>query len=153
MEDWNPIKTETKVTVEDLQTLCERVSEARQVLDKAAEEKKSADNLVDSLERELIEMLSTLNLKSFKTKDYNYIRTVRSMFRVPRGEDRTVFFDYLKDKGLFDEMITVNSQTLNSYAKSVLDAAEREGRLSEVQIPGLGQPELTETIQVRKNSK
>ena len=49
---------------------------------------------------------------------------------------REKFFNYLKGKGVFEQMITINSRTLNAFAKVELETANEEGVL-DFQIPGL----------------
>jgi hypothetical protein len=46
-------------------------------------------------------------------------------------------------------MISVNSQTLNSFAKKELEAAKETGDI-DFKIPGLGEPTLTEMIALRR---
>jgi len=152
MNDWNAdLSAAAKtITVDELKVKCESVSILRAAYDEAKDKLKEIENQLSVTERELIEMLDSLNMKSFKTDKYNYIKSVRRLWRVPREGDRKLFFDYLKEKGIFDSMITINSQTLNSYAKNVFETAEREGTLLETSIPGLGEPEATPILQVRK---
>lgn len=67
------------------------------------------------------------------TFSYKYVPT----FRVPSDEaNREVFFQHLKDEGLFDSMITVHSATINSYG---LQCKEDKGE--EYTIPGIDQGE------------
>jgi hypothetical protein len=72
------------------------------------------------------------------TVSYKYVST----YKVPKDDDsRAAFFAHLREKGIYDSMITVNSRTLNSWAKAE-EAAHPED--IDFQIPGIdkGDPEL-----------
>lgn len=79
------------------------------------------------------------------------LATIRRDWRcsVPKEpEKKKEFFDYLKEKGWFDEWITVHSQTLNAEYKKLYEAAAKEGEIFE--IPGVGEPHIVETVTLRK---
>lgn len=61
----------------------------------------------------------------------------KSSVKVPKTEeDRDAFFAYLKDQGIFDSMITVNSRTINSWYNKEKEAAVLRGDFS-FEVPGL----------------
>jgi hypothetical protein len=61
-------------------------------------------------------------------------------------EDREAFFNYLKEKGAFDGLITVNSMTLNSFYKQEAEIANSP----DFKIPGIGTPTLIKTLNMRR---
>jgi hypothetical protein len=76
-------------------------------------------------------------------------------FRVPKDlESKKMFFAYLENKGVFDELISVNSNTLNSWAQAEIDAAEEAGNF-DFQLPGLekSEPRVSFTMVQSKNQK
>ena len=58
------------------------------------------------------------------------------------------FFAYLKDRGLFDSVITVNSQTLNKLYRTELEAAFGRGEI-DFQFPGIEPPTPYFDVQIR----
>lgn len=57
--------------------------------------------------------------------------------RVPKTrEARESFFDYLKQQGVYDSMITVNSRTLNSWVKAESESQLEQGNV-DFRVPGI----------------
>jgi hypothetical protein len=82
-------------------------------------------------------VLAEHNMKYFKTEFGAITRKAEFSVKVPKLQaDREAFFAYLRERELFDQMIAVNSKTLNSYVKEQRDAAIAEGIL-EFSIPGI----------------
>lgn len=74
----------------------------------------------------------------------------RWSYKTPKTLDQKLqFFDYLKSKGCFEEIVSVNSQTLNAFCKRELDAAIDSGA-TDFKIPGIEDPSMSQTIQLRK---
>jgi len=74
-----------------------------------------------------------------KTKHSGRMGTVsmkiESYPSVPKDpQKRQQFFNWLKEKGMFDDMITVNSNTLRSFYKAEKAAANED---PDFEIPGL----------------
>ena len=68
-------------------------------------------------------------------------------------EDKENFFSYLKEKGLFESLITVNSNTLNSFYMREWETVKEHGDPEEAmnfKIPGIQEPKLHEVISFRK---
>ena len=115
--------------------------------DKAKEIKKELEQLQDNLIGELEALDRVSHKTSTGTVSYRYDET----FRVPKGEEsRQLFFGYLRDKGIFDDMITVNSKTLNSYAKEEAEVEEKNGNY-DFQIPGLEKSPPRLIVSLRRN--
>ena len=64
-------------------------------------------------------------------------------------EQKEAFFEYLKSRDLFWAYASVNSQALNAFYKAEFDAAMQDGDL-DFSIPGIDEPDIVETIQMRK---
>lgn len=120
----------------------------RELLDEYEEVSKKKTELykkLDQLERNMVE-----HFKSQGKKD-SYKSNVGTMgwreeitYKLSHDEDiRNHFFEYLKDKGVYDSMRTIHSQTLNAFCKR-----EREAYGEDFEIPGieLGEPRLIVTF-------
>lgn len=74
----------------------------------------------------------------------------RFSVRQPKDpEEREKFFNYLREKGLFEDMVSVNSMTLNAYYKQELETARQEGNF-DFAIPGLSEPTVVEYVTLRR---
>jgi hypothetical protein len=135
-----------ELTVKQIEAMVEYAFRLREEYQRVKDE---AENLFAKLkdhQEAIVTALESLGLTSYKAKSgavsYKYTAT----FKTPKTpEDREAFFSYLKEKGLFDNMITVNSRTLNSWAKQ---EEEANMHVLDFQIPGLekGAPEATITM-------
>ena len=63
-------------------------------------------------------------------------------FNLPKDEARQAFFAHLKERGIFDTMVTVNANTFNSYCNEEWSVAQKEGRAMEFTLPGIPEPTL-----------
>lgn len=119
-------------TIIELEQMTEKAFELKQII---TEEKRQISDLVNDLEMlqlRIIEELEAANLVSFKSKSGTFTYRYNESFKVPKTpEDKEKFFAYLKDKGVYEELVTVNSQTLNSWVKQEIEEN------IDLQIPGL----------------
>lgn len=137
------------VTVEQLKLKCERAFELRGEVDMKKTELSAIQKSLDELENEIVAVLEELGLKSFKSTSGTIETRVRQSVKVPQGDGRQEFFNYLKDRGLFDSLITVNSQTLNAWYKQEAEIAVEEKRM--LVVPGLEMPTSTVSVVLKRN--
>lgn len=147
------------ITVADLKKLCEDAhAQAQEVerisLQLAPEAKKLAE-----LNFKIQTCLEHLELEKFAIPGYGtYFLKDNFSVKVPKLEDdRNAFFGYLKERKIFDSMITVNSATLNGWYKQELaDLVERAERGEDVdpdfKIPGIAEPSEYKSLQFRKET-
>lgn len=140
------------VTIQSLNGLGHEIKILRERKELLKKELGELESNIKELELQFIQYLSDNGLERYYIPDFGTAYVSRRFtYKVPKEPgDREEFFGYLKAKGIFDEMITVHSQTLNSWAKKELDVAIDEGA-SDFKIPGLGDPVLFETLGVRKS--
>lgn len=98
-------------------------------------------------------MLESLKKTSYKAKAGTFSFSLQDSYKTPKSlEQKEAFFAYLKERGIFDEMITVNSRSLNSYASSEIEAQYDVGNF-DFTIPGLEKGEPTYKCSLTKNKK
>jgi hypothetical protein len=69
-------------------------------------------------------------------------------WKIPQNmEAKEKFFKFLKKKGIFMELVSVNSQTLNSFCKAELEIAKQRGDV-DWNPDGLEAPNMIEKIQL-----
>jgi hypothetical protein len=107
---------------------------------------------VDKLYEQIGQMLLDLGQDSFKTPLGTVSLRKRTSFKTPKDEEsRTAFFNKLKEMGVFDSMITVNSNTLNSFLKAEYEQAEANGEdMVTYKFDGIEPPTISVTASLRK---
>lgn len=94
-------------------------------------------------------MLEACGLYGFDHPLGKFTLVSRTSVKVPKTEEeRAEFFEYLRSRGIFDSMITVNSQTLNAWYRAEEEAQLASG-VVDFQVPGLAPPVTFTQMQVR----
>lgn len=117
---------------------CERAFSIRTQIKELEQQTKPLQEALDNLEREIVAELEEKKLTSFDSISGKVIKTVRTSVKIPQGDDKFQFFDYLREKGQFEALATVNSAQLNKWYKEELELAQKEKKM--LVIPGLGLP-------------
>lgn len=125
------------VTTEMLNRKAEEIATLRDQESKASEIKRGITQALELAEEEMIQMLMASNLKNYRAAAGLATISYRTSVKVPKtDEERQKFFAYLKGLGVYDQMVGVNSQTLNAFYRDQLKVAQEEGKL-DFEIPGL----------------
>ena len=141
--------TET-VTTKELNDLSAKIDGLRRQEAEASYVKKNITVELESAEAQMLELLDKAGLKNYRSPHGLASISFRSSVRVPATpEAKALFFNYLKEQGDFDNLITVNSMTLNSYYKEKMAHAIEIGQES-FEIPGLEQITVTPILSFRK---
>lgn len=139
------------VTVQELETICEEIANQRKKVDAAEVVKKGENQILADLEKRLLAVFTAEGKTSYQSKVGTLSVSYRASFKTPKEDsDREAFFSYLKEKGVYDRLITVNSQTLNSFCKQEMEAATERGEGLDFSIPGIESPTLNEVLSFRK---
>lgn len=146
---------ETKITVEELEKSIEELFTLR--IEHAKADRLAKDLKNDLTEKQLVLMskLESLELDSYKGKYGTFSYRMKQGFRVPKDlQSKKMFFSFLEDKGVFDELVSVNSNTLNSWAQAEIEAAEEAGNF-DFTLPGLekSEPRPSFTMTQSKSQK
>ena len=73
----------------------------------------------------------------------------KTSYALPAGlENKKKFFEYLKERGVFDDMATINSNTYNGYVKEEFENALKKGEF--LNIPGVPEAKVHRTIKLTK---
>ena len=140
---------EAKITVEELEEKQLEVFRAKATYE--ASKAKTSDLYAEfkKLQGAHVERLEALGKTSYKSDAGNFSYTMVENVKLDPAKKRE-FWEYLKSRGLFEDMITVNSQTLNSFAKGEMAAMEEAGDL-DPELPGLIKTEPYAKASMRKN--
>lgn len=135
-----------------LEGLCSAVTEQRAVVAEKSAAKRVEETKLEELEAQVMEAFEKLDKRNFKSERAHaqFALSYRSSVKIPAlPENKQKFFDYLKARGVFEDMIGVNSNTLNRFYKDEFDAAKARNDF-DFEIPGLEAPTLTPILSVTK---
>lgn len=140
------------VKLGDFQKLCEELYKQKVVVDEIEAHQKQENKKFEALKAKVLAHLEENELEKYAVSGYGtvFIREYTSV-KVPKSpQERDQFFGYLKDKGIFEQTITVHSQTLNSLYKNALEEAIEKGDHT-FKIPGIGEPSVSKKLTVRSS--
>lgn len=142
-----------KVTVADLDALVEKIFAQRQKIEALGEETTKLNLELAKMKEQMVLYLKELGREKYATPmGVVSIKERWSVTTPKKPEDREAFFNYLKEKGLYEEMISVNSQSLNALFRSEWDAAIERGEAMGFKMPGVGDPKLFSDLSIRKST-
>lgn len=153
LSDWE--KSQEKPI--DLAAMDEMISELvalKLVKEKIELELKEQTDLYEKKKDKVLSVLKNAGKKSYKVDGLaNVIITQTPQVKMPKGlTEKEEFFSYLRDKGIFTEMVSVHSQTLNSWYKTEFENYANSGKIG-FKIPGLEEPTVRESLSIRKDTK
>lgn len=142
----------SSITVDEMNKHAEAIRAKEAEYEEAKKLSTALGKEVDSLYDTMGKMLLELGQDSFRTPVGTMILTTRKSFKTPKDEEsRNAFFGKLKELGLFEGMITVNSNTLNSFLKEEYAQAEARGDdMVTFKFPGIEPPTISVTASLRK---
>jgi hypothetical protein len=128
------------VTVEELDLFIAEMAVLRSSIEQDKEALSIQEKLYAEMGQRAAKFLEELGRTSYKSQHGTVIRKEAWRYSLPKTEeDREAFFQYLKDKGVFDQLITVNSNTYNSFIRAEVEAADDPMAVS---IPGVPAAQL-----------
>lgn len=119
-------------------------------------EKKDKEAVVSAVNKEIaaIEIKLANYLKALNRTDYKHTAgTVRAVKKwrvnMPATDaDKAALFDWMRERGIFDQYATVNANSLNSLYMAEWEKVKRESPEDALTftLPGIGERKLFETI-------
>lgn len=138
------------ITLQEMEKFAAEIDTLRKEEAAASATKKAITEKLEVAENNLIKILGENDLTSYRASCGLLSIAYRTSVKTPKtAEDKQKFYDYLRSKGLYDSMISVNSQTLNSFYKSEMEQAQEAGN-SEFAIPGINEVTINETLSFRR---
>lgn len=129
------------------------VRQYKEERDEYEAKQKEADDLkkiCNNTSMRILSFLSHFKLKSHKTLYGTVTRKEKFTVKTPKTDtDRSAFREFLESRGTFNDLWSVNSNTLNSRAKEWFEQAFEEGNTDFV-IPGIGEPTYSEIFAFRR---
>ncbi len=138
--------TSEDVTVATFETLCDSMIKQKKIVDELKERLKDESGIMEKMKTKFMAHMTDQKKKKYQANSGTFSVTDKTSVKVPKSpEDRALFFGWLRDKGVFQSVITVNSQTLNSIYKQEFDAAEDP----HFKIPGINAVTTYQTLNIR----
>ena len=140
------------VTVADLDQLVEDIFQQKSKIEEMEAVTSEENKKLQALENKAVLYLEELGRDSYKSPAGSVGIQEKWRFALPKSEeDRVAFFSYLKEKGVFDQLITVNSNTYNSFVSKEWELAKESGEGLSFHIPGVPEPSLFKMLTKRKS--
>ena len=135
-------------SLKEMDDLVTRLSEAKAEESEQRRIYSEKTKAVEEIEGEIMKELTLQGLDSFKASKGMVYISEKYAVKFPTDLDvKAQLFQYLKDRGAFDAMWSINYATLNAFFKQEVERAKENGEL--VDVPGLN-PLLTKTLNHRK---
>ena len=141
------------MNLQDMENLMTELSNIRSKIDDLHLEEKKLSEVKDTIESKILEELKAVGNDSYKSAHGTaYIATSLS-YKMPKEQTgRESLFDYIKSKGedVYNNLITIHSQTFNAWCKAETEAAKEAGTFP-FEIPGVEDPVSYEQLRFRRN--
>lgn len=135
------VQETSQTSLAEMNVLAQEIARLRDREKAAAEIKSEISQALEAKENRVLEILMENSLTNYKAPDGTMSLSFRLSAKLPQGEERTKFYEYLKASGKFDDMVSVNSNTFNSYIKEQYELAQEQGE-SEPKIPGVSTEDI-----------
>jgi hypothetical protein len=138
------------ITVQELESRAKAIAELRSTIDMKNAELKEMNAAITELETSFIAALEEAGKTSYDSEFGRLTCVSRETYKTPKTlEEKEALFNWLKEKGIFMETVSVVSQTLNALAKREKEASEERGEVF-FQIPGLTEKTVSQYLSFRK---
>lgn len=99
----------------------------------------------------ILKTLDMMELDQLQAHGFTFYKRNKTSVTTPKTpEEKKQLFDFLESKGIFLEMVSVNSMTLNSLYKSLAEEAAQAGIL-DYEMPGVGKATEYTTLEMRRS--
>lgn len=143
-------KAMDQTTLKDFEILCTVAFEQRDKIEELKKLVEGEKEVLEGLENKIATVLEAHERDSFQSSRGTVYFHETTSFKLPEGqENKALFFTYLKTKGIFEDMVSVHSKTLNTYCKKELEAAIEDGNVT-FKIPGISEPTTIRDVRFRK---
>lgn len=133
------------MTVETIAEWIKESSDYKKAIDQLKEQISEKEECRRKLEAQILAAMEETGMTKFFVDGVGtcYEATLSSVKTPKTPEDKEAFYQYLKDRGEFESLVSVQSQTLNAWYRSQIENGV-------TQIPGLNEVTFTKQIRIRK---
>jgi len=125
-------------------------SELKKKLDDYEKALKTVKDQYNAVTDTILKTLELMDMDSVKAHGFLFYKQTSTSVTTPKtSEEKQALFEFLQSKGIFLEIASVNSQTLNSLYKSLAAEAEEQGNY-DFKMPGVGEPTTYTSLKLRR---
>lgn len=134
----------------DLAGLTLRLSTLKEQIDKEELVIKQKREEYAEMSKTLLNVLDLLSIDKVSMHGKLFYKETKSSVTLPKTqEDKEALFEFLKEKGIFWEKVSIHSASLNSLYASLSEEALEKGIL-DFRIPGVSEPTFFTNLKIRK---
>lgn len=138
------------VTVQQLEGMIKEMYELDDQIGALEAEADKIKKVRDNTKARVLTIFQEFNKTSYRTGRGIIVRQKRFTVAHPKDpEKKAAFYGFLKEQGVFEDMVSVHSQTLNSWYKEQMDEAIKAGNV-DFAVPGVDEPKMVETLVLRR---
>lgn len=159
MSDENPTQAGSPPapppSAKELNELTDRIFQQRKLVEAAEEALAKVNSQLLQLEQKALAYLEQSDLTVFRGNAGTISVAEKWSYALPQGEDKALFFEYLKSQGIFERLATINHNTYNSYIKEELEkiqAEQGDEAGMHYKLPGVPEPKIHRYLQRKKAS-
>jgi len=135
----------TDIKLSEFKAYCLEMFEQKRKIDKMKTAVSHESKKLEDMKSRVVEYLEEHELQNFDTGEGKVSKMIRSSVKIT---DKPALFEYLKKEGIFEDLATINFQTLNAFYKERAEKAYNESDFS-FKLDGVSEPTLFTTIQMR----
>jgi len=137
-------------TIKEFDEICRCSAALRAKKDELDKEVKDVSEQLEEYKAKILSYLEHYEKTKYIAAGYTFYIQERFPVKMPQDlEKKETFFSFLKDRGIYNELITVNSQTLNSFYSKEMEKAIEEGNV-DFKVPGIDEPKVIKNVMMRK---
>jgi hypothetical protein len=121
------------IELNELKTLCLEMFKQKAAVQKIKDEKSLEEKKLKELQESIIDHLEAHDLKTFDT---GFGKVTRKNQPYAKITDKAALSDFLKDRGIYEDLVTFNAATMNSFYKEEMEKAKAEMNL-DFQVNGM----------------
>lgn len=136
------------INLNEFDTLCKAMFDQRKKVEAMEKELKDETARLEEMKGKVIAIMTDAGKEKYHVDGCGllYFTNKRTASMPKDPEKRSAFFTYLRDKGIFEDLITVHSQTLTSFWNQEFEAANSP----DFKIPGIDEPTVRKTLTMKR---
>lgn len=143
--------SEHSISVKELDEMVENLFKMKKEIQDEEDKISEKSKILEALKTKIIVTLKEHERESYRS-DMGMV-TVSQKWRVklPANDiEKAKLIEHLRERGLFEKYVSVNSNSLNSLFMTDWEIAQKEGKGMDFKMPGIDEPTLFETLHITK---
>lgn len=139
-----------QMTIDEFEDLIDQAYSLKLQAEELDTKKKDKEKELAELNRVICAEFERLDKTSYVGRRCQLVLVQKMNVTMPKDpDDKRAFFDYLKHKGIMEDMVSVNHNSLNAFFKAELAEAVATGDHG-FKIPGLSEPKAYQYLSFKK---